>query len=251
MTVPPFAGASPRHNPAIPSRNRLVAALAASAPEVLDHLEPVDLGVGQLLAQPGEALTHVYFPETAVISLITVMRDGSAIEAAAIGNEGYIGVSLALGGISHVTRRTIAQVPGRATRMPAAELKGLLARYPVLHAHFLRYVEALLFQAMQSGGCTKLHSMSKRCARWLLMTHDRVGADTFWLTQEYLATMLAVRRATINAVAGALQRAGLIHYQRGHVTIRDRAGLEAASCECYELIRREYERQVVVPVSPE
>jgi CRP-like cAMP-binding protein len=239
--------------PAAPlaSRNRLVIALVAAAPELVSLIESVDLRVGEPLVEERAPLEHAYFPESAVVSLITVMRDGTAIEAAAVGNEGFVDSSLALSGVPYATRRTIAQVPGRAVRIPSADLRAALLRSPDLHGYFLKYAQALLFQSMQSGACTKLHSMSKRCARWLLMTHDRVGADTFRLTQEYLAFMLAVRRATVNAVAGALQRQGLINYQRGRITIRDRAGLEAASCECYALIRREYERQLASPASPD
>jgi CRP-like cAMP-binding protein len=241
--------ASPAFSPAVAvpplgTRNLLLSAVATMAPELVGQFEPVDFRSGQIIANADEPLAHAYFPETAVISLITVMQDGSVMEAAAIGNEGLVGLSLALGGLGQVDRRTIAQVPGRAVRVPATELRSALVRYPQLHARFLHYAEALLSQAMQSGGCTKLHSMSKRCARWLLMTHDRVGADTFWLTQQYLAFMLAVRRATVNAVAGALQRSGLISYRRGRVTILDRAGLEATSCECYAVIRRAYDRQL-------
>jgi CRP-like cAMP-binding protein len=226
------------------TRNRLLAAVAAQATDLTALFEPVEFGPGQLIAEPDHTLEYAYFPETSVISLITIMRNGAAIEAAAIGNEGVVGLPLALSGRQIVERRTIAQVPGRAIRVPAAALRTALHQHPHLHERFLRYAEALLSQAMQSSGCTKLHSMPKRCARWLLMTHDRVGSDTFWLTQQYLAFMLAVRRATVNAIAGALQRQGLIRYQRGRVTILDRVGLEAASCECYAVIRRAYENQL-------
>jgi CRP-like cAMP-binding protein len=226
------------------TRNHLLSAVAMLAPELVSQFEPVEFRSGQIIADADEPLAYAFFPETAVISLITVMQDGSVMEAAAIGNEGLVGLSLALGGFGRADRRTIAQVPGRAVRVPATELRSALLRSPELHGRFLAYTEALLSQTMQSGGCTKLHSMTKRCARWLLMTHDRVGADTFWLTQQYLAFMLAVRRATVNAVAGALQRSGLISYRRGRVTILDRAGLEAMSCECYAVIRRAYDRQL-------
>jgi CRP-like cAMP-binding protein len=233
--------------PGFPSatRNRLLAAVAAHATDLMTLFELVEFRPGELVAEPDRVLEYAYFPETAVISLITIMRNGAMIEAAAIGNEGVVGLPLALSGRQTVERRTIAQVPGRAVRVPAAALRTALNQHPHLHALFLRYAEALLSQSMQSSGCTKLHSMPKRCARWLLMTHDRVGADTFWLTQQYLAFMLAVRRATVNAIAGALQREGLIRYQRGRVTVLDRVGLEAASCECYDVIRRAYQSQLV------
>jgi CRP-like cAMP-binding protein len=226
------------------TRNYLLPALVATAPELADLFEPIELRSGQVIAEANAPAGHAYFPETAVVSLITVMRDGSAMEAAAVGNEGMVGISLALSGQMEADRRTIAQVPGRAVRVPATALRETLLRHPMLHALFLRYAQALLAQAMQSGGCTKLHSMPRRCARWLLMTHDRVGADTFWLTQQYLAFMLAVRRATVNAIAGALQREKLIQYQRGRLTILDRQGLEKESCECYGVIRRAYDRQL-------
>lgn len=230
--------------PQAATRNYLLSSIVSLAPQLVREFEPVEFRSGQIIADADEPLTYAYFPETAVISLITVMQDGAVMEAAAIGNEGLVGLSLALGGMGQVDRRTIAQVPGRAIRVPARALRLAIEANPQLHVRFLHYAEALLSQAMQSGGCTKLHSMTKRCARWLLMTHDRVGADTFWLTQQYLAFMLAVRRATVNAVAGALQRSGLIHYRRGRVTILDRAGLEATSCECYAVIRRAYDRQL-------
>lgn len=227
------------------TRNRLLAAVAAHASGLTALFEPLEFGPGQVIAEPGHMMDYAYFPETVVISLITTMRSGATIEAAAVGNEGFVGVPLALSGRPSVERKTIAQVPGRAIRVPAVALRTALHQHPQLHARFLRYAEALLSQSMQSTACTKLHSMPKRCARWLLMTQDRVGSDTFWLTQQYLAFMLAVRRATVNTIAGALQRQGLIRYQRGRVTILDRVGLEAASCECYDVIRRAYENQLV------
>lgn len=233
--------------PMLRTRNYLLGAIAAAAPELTERLEPVEFRAGQLIAEPGTPLDAAYFPETVVISLVTVMRDGSTVEAAAVGNEGLVGYGIALDADSH-DRRTIAQVPGRAVRVPASALRAVLERDPELRALVLRFVDVLLAQTMQSVGCTKLHAIPKRCARWLLMTHDRVGSDTFTLTQQYLAFMLAVRRATVNGVASGLQRDGLIRYQRGRVTILNRAGLEASSCECYAIIRSAYDRQLAAPV---
>jgi CRP-like cAMP-binding protein len=233
-----------------PVFNRLLASLGTVGDDLTESLEAVDLTSGQLLAEAGDTMSYAYFPESAVISLITVMQDGSAIEAATVGNEGFIEVTLALSGGARQTRRTVAQVPGRALRMKSSVLAAAIGRDRQGHNLFLRYAEALLFQVTQSGACNQLHSMQERCARWLLMTHDRVGTDSFLLTQEYLAIMLAVRRASVSAVAGALQRSGLIQYRRGRITILDRAGLEAASCECYDAIRREYVRQLTPSGSP-
>ncbi len=227
------------------SSNRLLAAVLALDPMRARSLEAVDCAAGQPLAEPGEHTPYAYFPESAVISLLTVMHDGAVVEAATVGKEGFVGIALALSGTPYNARRTVAQVPGRAWRLPSSELLDSLMRHRQLHDLFLRYTEALLFQVTQSGACNQLHSLRERCARWLLMTHDRVGQDTFTLTQHYLAIMLAVRRASVSAVASALQRKGLIQYRRGSITIRDRRGLESASCECYGTIRQEYERQLV------
>jgi len=227
------------------SSNRLLDTLISVAPRLGASLELVELASGQHVMETGEHTAYAYFPETAVLSLITVMANGSAVEAATVGKEGFVGVALALSGTPYNSRRTVVQVPGRAWRMPSADLLDILVGHRELHEAFLRYTEALLFQVMQSGACNQLHSLGERCARWLLMTHDRVGADSFILTQRYLAIMLAVRRASVSAVAAALQRRGLINYRRGRITIRDRGGLESAACECYGRIRREYDRQFV------
>jgi CRP-like cAMP-binding protein len=225
--------------------NHLLGTLLSAEPRLAPSLEHIELGPGQHLAESGEHTPHAYFPETAVVSLITVMHDGSAVEAATVGKEGFVAIALALSGLPYNSRRTVAQVPGRAWRMPSPVLHDALIAHRSVHAAFLRYTEALLFQVMQSSACNQLHAVRERCARWLLMTHDRVGDDSFILTQRYLAVMLAVRRASVSEVAAELQRSGYISYRRGRITICDRAGLESASCECYRRIKREYERQLV------
>jgi CRP-like cAMP-binding protein len=223
--------------------NRLLAALLSAEPRLRRRLESIQLDPGEMLGERGEAIPYAYFPETAVISLLTVMRDGRVVESAAVGREGFVHIAVALSGVPYNAKRTVVQVPGRARRIRSRVLRATLARHPNVHALVLRYAEALLFQVMQSGACNQLHTVEARCVRWLLMTHDRVGGDSFQLTQRYLATMLAVRRASVGSVAGSLQRKGFINYSRGLITIRDRSGLESAACECYRRIRREYERQ--------
>ncbi len=237
-TVP--AGDDP-HRGAV--RNRLLAALAPEDRAALaPHLEPVALGVGQVLAGPGEAFAHVYFPETAVLSVIARMADGAGVEVGTVGNEGLAGVSVLLD-TEASPNETLAQIPGAALRVPAAAFTAAVDARPGLRRLLHRYAQAYLTQVAQGAACNRLHGIEARCARWLLMTHDRVGgADAFPLTQEFLAIMLGVRRAGVTVAAGALQDAGLIRYRRGGIRVLDRAGLGAAACECYGVVRRQFDR---------
>lgn len=177
-----------------------------------------------------------------VASLVTVLDDGSLIETATVGNEGVVGVDVVLSPAGMQRRRCVAQIPGGALVMGARAFRQLTATLPSFDQRVNRYIRALLAQAFQQVACNGRHSAQERCARWLLMTHDRVGGDHFLLTHEFLAQMLAVRRATVTNVAGELQDAGYISYHRGDVTILDRAGLESAACECYAQIRSELDR---------
>jgi CRP-like cAMP-binding protein len=238
-SIPP-----PRETPA--AGNRLLATLAAHAPAeaawLAARLEPVTLQVGQVIAAAGEPFRHVYFPDTAVFSVISHMAGGTAVEVGTVGHEGMVGVAAFLEADASVNE-TIAQIPGTAFRLLAARLvQGAHAR-PALRRLLGRYTEAYLTQVAQTAACNRLHGIEARCARWLLMTHDRVGqAERFPLTQEYLALMLGAHRSGVTVAAGALRDAGLIRYSRGTVRVLDRAGLEAAACECYGVVRRHFDR---------
>lgn len=225
----------------IHSGNRLLALLPYKEYQrLLPHLELVPLEFKQVLFEAGERIGFVYFPCTAVISWLTVMEDGSSVEVATVGNEGMTGRRVMLGG-ARTSGRVIVQVPGSALRLESALLKAEAKRNGPLAQLFFRYLNVFLTQITQLAACGSLHSLEKRCCRWLLMTHDRVGSDQFPLTHEFLAQMLRVRRASVTEIARKLQKAGLIAYRHGKITILDRQGLEAASCECYRVVRREFD----------
>ena len=223
-------------------RNRLLAALPdADLAQLAPRLEPVNLELKQILFDVDAVIPHAYFLEDGVVSVLGVMKDGTAVETATIGHEGLVGLPLFLG-----TDRTAAQgfcqVPGRALRLEADAFRQAIAQIPALRDVTARYTQALFTLVAQSSACNRLHSVEQRCARWLLMTHDRVGRDEFPLTHLFLSQMLGVRRATVTEAAGALQGAGLIEYAYGRIAVRDRPGLERAACECYAIIRREFDR---------
>jgi CRP-like cAMP-binding protein len=224
------------------SPNRLLAAL--STPEyqrLRPHLEPVSLTFKQVLYEAHTPLAYAYFPHTGVVSMVTILADGTAIEVGMVGNEGMVGVPLLLGA-ERMPVRTFVQVPGEAVRVAAAAFRAAVSQPGPLLALLHRYTQALLVQLTQSSACNRAHPIAARCARWLLMTHDRMDTTQFPLTQEFLSQMLGVRRAGVSEVAAKLQKAGLIRYSRGQLTVVDRAGLEAAACECYRVIREEYAR---------
>jgi CRP-like cAMP-binding protein len=222
--------------------NRLLAAVpAADRRRMQERMEPVKFDLRQPVYEPGKPIEYVYFPLTAVISMLAVMDDGQAVEVATMGNEGMAGLPVFLGATTSPDL-AFAQIPGRALRMPAGEFRELANGAGVVQALLQRYTQAFFVQLAQGAACNRLHSLDQRLARWLLMTHDRVGQDQFPLTQEFMAQMLGVRRATVTEAAGRLQQAGLITYRRGIITILDRPGLEAASCECYRIITAEHAR---------
>lgn len=207
------------------------------------QLEPVALKFRALLYEPGDALRHVYFPLSGAVSMLGIMADGQGIELATMGCEGLIGLHALLG--AFITPfRFLVQVPGDALRMDARVLQAESQRPGPLQQVLCRYANAFLIQLAQAATCNGLHTVRQRCCRWLLMTHDRAGRDSFPLTQEFLSQMLGVRRASVADVARMLQRDGLIQYHRGTIVILDRAGLEKASCECYGLVQREFSRLV-------
>jgi CRP-like cAMP-binding protein len=221
--------------------NRLLALLS---PEERARLlrgakaEPFD--AYQVLYAAGREITHMYFPLSGVISLVVKMTD-AAVEATTIGNEGFIGVPVVLG-VASTTLQVVGQIPGRALKIPARAVLDECRRATGLNRLLLCYADAMMVQLAQHTACNRTHSIEQRCARWLLMAHDRVEGDEFALTQEFLAQMLGVRRATVTMVAGALHKAGFIDYSRGRIRIVDRRGLEGVACECYEVVRRAIKR---------
>ena len=218
-------------------RNRLLGALPADElEEILPQLESVPLKVGMPIYEPNEPITDVYFPITGIVSMVSEMRDGT-VEVGTVGREGMTGLPLVL----HATTmpsRAFVQVPGHAYRMRGADLCAALRRSPRVERLVYRYVLALFDQAAQHAACNRLHALEERCARWLLMTHDRVDGDVLPLKQQFLAEMLGVHRPAVTIAAGALQKAGVIRYSRGKVTVLDREALEDAACECYGIIAR-------------
>ena len=231
------------------TRNRILAALpTATLARLSPHLETITLSPRQELIKPREPVRDVIFPLEGAISLVTELADGSPVEIATIGNEGMTGLSAFLK-TGWLPYRAFVQVPGRALRLEASVFARELESDDALGDVLKRHTQALLTQVAQSVACNRMHAIEERCARWLLMTHDRVGrADVFPMTQEFLATMLGVRRATVTVAAGLLQRAGFIRYTRGKITVVDREGLEAASCECYAAVREEIDR--LLPEAP-
>lgn len=200
-------------------------------------LEPFKVKVMELYADADDPVRYVIFPGTSVISLVRRTREGAMIENGTIGREGMAGLEV-VQGVDWALSMTTGQVPGDALRMPAREFAALLPELPVLEQMLRRYTAYFLSQVAQSLTCNSMHPVERRCARWLLMTQDRVGGTSFRLTHEVLSQMLAVRRAGVTESAVALQRAGYIKYSRGIVQVLDRDGLEKASCECYRVVRR-------------
>jgi CRP-like cAMP-binding protein len=227
--------------------NRLLAALPAADLDALrPHLAVVHLGVGDTIYPYGAPIRHAYFPLTGCASIVVAMAGGDMVEAGTVGREGMLGHAALLdadGG----PLETLAQVPGDFARLPVAALRDAAPPGSPLYRLLLRYGQALYILAAQSAGCNALHPMAERCARWLLQTQDRAGRDTFLLTHEYLGYMLGVRRPSVTVALGVLQRAGLIAYRRGEITVEDRDGLELAACECYGIITAEYARLLDPP----
>jgi len=232
----------------IRGRNGLLAALDSDEWQKLrPALQVVELERRTVLYEAGRPVDQIYFPHNAVVSLVAVMRDGRVAETGTVGREGFTGSETILGNDNTANSDCLVQVTGAASKMPLSCLRAFLEERPHARQLLLAYTRALFAQVLQSVACNATHSVEERCARWLLMTHDRAATDTFELTQEFLAVMLSVRRASVNIVGNAFQKAGLIRYSRGKITILDRAGLEAASCECYSRIRRVFEQLLPYP----
>jgi len=207
----------------------------------------MSLPMKTVIFEPGETVSVVHFPLDGVISLVTSLEDGAIVEVATVGNEGIVGVPMVRDGSLVV--RAISQVPGRSLRMPASAFLTESDRPGPFRSLVEHYVQALFGQISQAAACNRLHSNEERLSRWLLMSHDCVGTDTFPITHEFLGQMLGSRRATVTLSAGILQAAGLIRYHRGLVTIRDRAGLESVACECYAVIKAALDRVVAMAAS--
>jgi CRP-like cAMP-binding protein len=223
-------------------KNRLLSALPVGLwPHWRNELESVQLPLAHVLYEPGIALEHLYFPITAIVSLLYVMHNGASAEIAVVGNEGLVGVSLFMGGES-TPSRAVVQSAGTGCRVKS---KFLMTEFnkagPVLHL-FLRYTQALLTQMAQTAVCNRHHSLDQQLCRWLLLSLDRLRGDELVMTQELIANMLGVRREGVTEGALKLQKAGLIAYSRGRIKVIDRKGLELRTCECYAVVRREYAR---------
>jgi CRP-like cAMP-binding protein len=248
-----------------PKKNHLLAALPQNEWERWQaNLEPFDMPLGQVLYESGVTMTYVYFPTTSIVSLLYMMEDGASAEIAVVGSEGMVGVSLFMGGNS-TPSRAVVQSAGKGFRLKAHIMKvefdragpvlHLLLRYtqalimktefdrsgPVLHL-LLRYTQALITQMTQTAACNRHHTLDQQLCRWLLLSMDRLSGDDLVMTQELIANMLGVRREGVTEAAGQLQKAGLIRYARGRITVLNRPGLEKRTCECYAVVKKEYDR---------
>jgi len=225
-----------------PRTNHLLAALPdAEWQRWHPSLESVELPLGHVLSESGRKMAHVYFPTTAIVSLLYVLEDGASAEIAVVGNEGVVGISLFMGGES-TTSRAVVQSGGQGFRLSARLIKDEFGRSgPVMHL-LLRYTQALITQMAQTAVCNRHHAIDQQLCRWLLLSMDRLRGNQLVMTQELIANMLGVRREGVTEAALKLQEAGLIRYARGRITVLDRPGLEARSCECYSVVRREYDR---------
>jgi CRP-like cAMP-binding protein len=199
------------------------------------------LPLGEVLYESGDELQHVYFPTTSIVSLLYVMADGSSAEIAVVGNEGIIGIALFMGGET-MPNRAVVQSAGYVYRLKGELLKEEFNRAGELQHLFLRYTQALLTQMSQTAVCNRHHSVDQRLCRWLLLSLDRLPSNVLTMTQELIANMLGLRREGVTEAAGKLQNAGLIHYSRGHITVLDRPRLEARACECYQVVKTEFDR---------
>ncbi|MDD5035293.1 MAG: Crp/Fnr family transcriptional regulator [Methylococcaceae bacterium] len=234
-------------DPHSPCQNYLLNALpAAEYQRLLPHLEMVSMPLGEVLYESGDELRHAYFPSTCIVSLLYVMENGASAEIAVVGNEGIIGVALFMGG-GTMPNRAVVQSAGHAYRLPAHPFMQEFDRYGALHHLLLRYTQALITQMAQTAVCNRHHSVDQQLCRWLLLSLDRLPSDQLVMTQELIANMLGVRREGVTEAAGKLQRAGLIDYRRGHITVLDRPGLEARVCECYQVVKTEFDRLLPLP----
>ena len=228
--------------PHSPQQNHLLAALpAAEFDRLVPELELVPMPLGEALYESGEQLQHVYFPTTSIVSLLYVMENGASAEIAIVGNEGILGIALFMGGET-TPNRAIVQSAGHGYRLEAQHLKREFRRAGPVMDLFLRYTQALITQMAQTAACNRHHSIEQQLCRWLLLSLDRLETFELTMTQELIANMLGVRREGVTEAAGKLQRAGIIRYSRGRITVLDRDRLEQNVCECYAVVRKEFER---------
>lgn len=222
-----------------PLHNHLIAALSAEARDrILPHMEPVELALGEVLYESGDAIRHVYFPVDCIVSLLYVMESGASAEISVVGNEGMLGVSIFMGGES-TPGRALVQSAGSAFRLSARRLMEEFNRHGDLLQLVLRYTQALLTQMAQTAVCNRHHNIDQQLCRWLLLSLDRLQGNRLVMTQELIANMLGVRREGVTEAARKLQKLGVIEYSRGRITVIDRPQLEHLSCECYEVVRKE------------
>ena len=236
--------------PEPPQQNHLLAALPPSTyHRLFPHLELVPMPLGEVLYESGGQLQYVYFPTTSIVSLLYVMENGASAEIAIVGNEGIVGVSLFMGGET-TPSRAVVQSAGQCYRLNATLLlKEFNKGGAVLHL-LLRYTQALITQMAQTAVCNRHHSLDQQLCRWLLLSLDRLQSNDLVMTQELIANMLGVRREGVTDAAGKLQHAGLINYSRGHITVIDRPGLEALVCECYAVVKKEFDRLLPRSIEP-
>ena len=229
-------------DPHNPRENHLLDALPAEErSRLFPHLELVSMPLGEVVCEPGMPMRYVYFPTNCIVSLLYVMEDGASAEIAVVGNEGIVGVSLFMGGET-TTSRAVVQCAGHAYRLTGQLLKDAFFRAGPMQRLLLRYTQALLTQMSQTAVCNRHHHLDQQLCRWLLLSLDRLPSNELTMTQDLIANMLGVRREGVTEAAGNLQRAGLIHYRRGKITVVDRPGLEARVCECYQVVKTEFDR---------
>jgi CRP-like cAMP-binding protein len=221
--------------------NRILRVLSkAEYEDVLPHLELMRFPMGRIVHESGQEMDHVYFPNNGVLSMLTVLDNGDLVEIATVGNEGMADLSVFLG-LEVSNSRLLVQIPGDTLRMEKRAFNDLVGRLDGLRAALGHFMVVMFTLVSQSAACNRLHPIEERAARWLLMTHDRVDADTFPITHDFLASMLGVRRPSVTVAAGILQKAGFIRYRRGHMTILERERLEEAACECYAIVREQFD----------
>lgn len=227
-----------------PGHNRLLDRLPdTDRTWLMPRMQRRTFRLNEIFVRRDRPITHVFFPTTCNASVITQMDSGESVESGVIGNEGFVGIPILLDAET-TPNEVICQVDGEALVILVADFRGLLERSPAARSLLNRYAQAYLIQSSQSTACNRLHEINQRCAKWLLMTHDRVGHDEFPMTQEFLSLMLGTRRASVSVAAAALKDQGIITYHRGMVTVLDRLRLEEAACECYPITRQEYDRLV-------
>src|SRR3954447_5780699 len=232
-----------------PQQNHLLGALTSAERErIYPHLQLVPMPLGKVLYESGDVLRHVYFPTDSIVSLLYVLANGASAEISVVGNEGLIGVALFMGGET-TPSRAIVQSAGHAYRLVGQQLKDEFHRAGEMQLLLLRYTQALITRMAQTAVCNRHHSVDQQLCRWLLLSLDRLSSNQLTMTQELIANMLGVRREGVTEAAGKLQDAGLIHYSRGRITVMDRPGLEAQVCECYRVVKMEFDRLLpsVVP----